>query len=263
MNEFSLSNLTKIKEAYDDEGFFIVRNVLDTDLINELDQHIDWLIARHPDLRPERLGHWLVAEDPFWVRFISDQRLLNVASLLVGPNIAFFAADYIAKPPRDGQAVSWHQDGNYWPLEPMEVITIWFAVSPSTCENGCVRVIPSSHLLGPVTHRSQTETINLLNSEVDPTVVDEHQAVDVQLNPGDISVHHPLLLHGSKANTSSQWRRGGSIQYMPVTTRIIADDWPCAFLLQGDDIAKVNHYQPTPKYVAGQHMPFTGYETWM
>ena len=130
MNEFSLSNLTKIKEAYDDEGFFIVRNVLDTDLINELDQHIDWLIARHPELRPERLGHWLVAEDPFWVRFISDQRLLNVASLLVGSNIAFFAADYIAKPPRDGQAVSWHQDGNYSALEPMEVISIWFAVSP-------------------------------------------------------------------------------------------------------------------------------------
>ena len=103
MNEFSLSNLTKIKEAYDNEGFFIVRNVLDTDLINELDQHIDWLIARHPDLRPERLGHWLVAEDPFWIRFISDQRLLNVASLLVGPNIAFLPPTILLNHPEMGR----------------------------------------------------------------------------------------------------------------------------------------------------------------
>jgi len=263
MNEFSLSNLTEIKETYDRDGFVIVRDVLDTDLVSELDRHIDWLIEHHPDLRPERLGHWLIAEDPFWVRFISDQRLLDVASTLIGPNIAFFAADYIAKPPRDGQAVSWHQDANYWGLEPMEVITVWFAVSQSTCENGCVRVIPGSHRLGPIDHRSQTDTVNLLNSEVDPAVVNERQAVDVQLNPGDVSVHHPLMLHGSKANTSSQWRRGGSIQYMPVTTRITADSWPCAFLLQGDDAAGVNDYRPIPKYVAGQHMSFKGYEAWI
>ena len=134
MNEFSLSNLTHIKEAYDRDGYVVVRNVLDADLVRELDQHIDWLIERHPDQRPERLGHWLVAQDPFWVRFISDPNLLEVAASLVGPDIAFFAADYIAKPPRDGQAIAWHQDSNYWGLEPMEVITIWFAVTSSTIE---------------------------------------------------------------------------------------------------------------------------------
>ena len=94
MSEFSLSNLTHIKETYDRDGYVVVRNVLDANLVRELDQHIDWLIERHPDLRPERLGHWLVAQDPFWVRFISDPNLLEVAGSLVGPAIAFFAADY-------------------------------------------------------------------------------------------------------------------------------------------------------------------------
>jgi len=260
MNEFSLSNLTHIKETYDRDGYVVVRNVLDANLVRELDQHIDWLIERHPDLRPERLGHWLVAQDPFWVRFISDPNLLEVAGSLVGPAIAFFAADYIAKPPRDGQAIAWHQDGNYWGLEPMEVITIWFAVTSSTIENGCVQVIPGSQRLGPVDHRSKTDAVNLLNSEVDPAVVDEEQAVNVELDAGDVSVHHPLVLHGSEANTSDRWRRGGSLQYMPVTTRITANNWPCAFLLKGEDTAGVNDYQPKPKYIAGQHMPFQGCE---
>ena len=185
---------------------------------------------------------------------------MEVAGSLVGPAIAFFAADYIAKPPRDGQAVAWHQDGNYWGLEPMEVITIWFAVTSSTIENGCVQVIPGSQRLGPVDHRSKTDAVNLLNSEVDPAVVDEEQAVNVELDAGDVSVHHPLVLHGSEANTSDRWRRGGSLQYMPVTTRITANNWPCAFLLKGEDTAGVNDYQPKPKYIAGQHMPFQGCE---
>ena len=261
MNEFDLGNLQHIKEAYNQDGYVIVRNVLDTDLVKEINQHIDWLIKRHPDLRPERLGHWLVAKDPFWFRFVSDPNLLKVATSLIGSNIAFFAADYIAKPPKYGQAVAWHQDGNYWGLEPMDVITIWFAVTSSTIKNGCVNVIPGTQKLGLLPHRPKTDTINLLNSEVDPSMVDEGKSISIELRAGDISVHHPFVLHGSSTNTSNQWRRGGSIQYMPVTTRIISKNWPCAFLLQGEDVDGTNEYQPIPKYIANQHMSFLGCES--
>ncbi len=111
IREFTKSALSGIGRAYNEDGVVIVRGVLDKSLIGELDRHIDWLMARHPDLRPESLGHWLISEDPFWFRFISDPNLLNVAEALVGRDIAFFAADYIAKPPRDGKGVLWHQDG--------------------------------------------------------------------------------------------------------------------------------------------------------
>ena len=262
VNEFVFGELTGLNAAYQRDGVVVVRKVLDADLLAELDRHIDWLIAAHPELRPERLGHWLLARDPFWVRFVSDHRLLDIAESLVGPDIAFFAADYIAKPPRQGRAVLWHQDANYWPLEPMEVLTIWFAVSKSTCQNGCVRFIPGSHRLGLLEHRSKKDTVNLLNSEVDPGFVAAGRAVEVELNPGDVSVHHPLVLHGSEANTSAHWRRGGSIQYMPATTRIADRDWPCAFLFRGRGVAGVNEYQPRPRYIAGEHMSFKGCEGW-
>ena len=262
INEFTYDNLEGIRTAYDRDGVVVVRDVLQADLVEELDKHIDWLIERHPELRPERLGHWLIAQDPFWVRFVSDKHLLDVAEAFVGPNIAFFAADYIAKPPYDGQAVCWHQDANYWPLEPMEVITIWFAVSQSTCENGCVQVIPGSHQLGPIPHQSHTENASLLGSEVPPNFVDESKAVAVELTPGDVSVHHPLTLHGSEANTSPHWRRGGSIQYMPPTTRIATNNWPSAFLFRGEGITGINDYLPIPQYDPNEHMPFLGCEAW-
>ncbi len=122
------------RAQYDRDGCAIYHDVLDGELVAEASAHVDWLAARHPDLRPENLGHTLMRDDPFWVRLISDERLLDIAEEYLGPNIALFASHYISKPPEDGQPVLWHQDGSYWPLEPMEVVTFWLAVDDSRSE---------------------------------------------------------------------------------------------------------------------------------
>jgi hypothetical protein len=115
------TSLSPQREQFDREGYTIFRNVLDPELISETDRHIAWLLERNPDLRPEQLHHWLMKDNPFWVRLISDPRLLDIAEQFVGPSIGLFASHFISKPPFDGQPVLWHQDGAYWPLEPMEV----------------------------------------------------------------------------------------------------------------------------------------------
>ena len=256
--EFTFPDLQGIQEPYDRDGYVIVRKVLDADLVGEIDRHVDWMLARHPELRPEAIPTTLIAKDPFWVRFLSDPHLLDVAESLVGPDIALFAADYICKPPGIGRALHWHQDAHYWPLEPMDVITVWFAVTKSVRANGCVRFIPGSHQLGLQAHSSERDEDILLNP-VDPTVVDEGLAVDIELEPGDISVHHPLILHGSEPNRSDSWRRGGSIQYMPATTRVTVE-WQSLFLFRGDPVEGVNDYLPSPRYIEGEHMAFRGCE---
>lgn len=83
---------------YRDDGYVIFREVIDRDLIREANDHVAWLQDRHPDLRGEELSHELVARDPFWVRLVADDRLLDIAALFVGPDIALFASHYIAKP---------------------------------------------------------------------------------------------------------------------------------------------------------------------
>ena len=206
-----------------------------------------------------------MTHDPFWIRLISDSRLLDIAELFVGPNIALFASHYLSKPPVEGLPVLWHQDGSYWPLEPMQVVTLWLAVDDSLPENGCMRVIPATQNLDLQELHRRTDVDNVLSSQIDPTLVDESKAVDLVLKAGDISVHHPNVIHGSNANTSAKRRCGLTIRYIPTSTRIRTKDnerWASAFLLRGQAVPGVNDYHPFPRYVEREHLPFRGSEEW-
>lgn len=254
---------TPEREQFDKQGYAIFRNVIDSELIAETREHVAWLMRRHPELRPENLGHTLVGQDPFWVRLVSDDRLLDVAQQFIGPDIALFASHYISKPAGDGQAVLWHQDGSYWPLDPMEVVTLWLAVDDSTPANGCMRVIPSTQGMDLQKMQQRTDVPNVLSSGIDESLVDDSKAVDIVLKAGDVSVHHPNIVHGSNANTSDRRRCGLTIRYIPTSTRITAPEWPCAFLLRGKPVPGVNEYLARPVYREGQHVPFRGSESWV
>src|SRR5512135_1064022 len=160
------------------------RNVLDAGLIAEASDHVAWLLEKNPGQRPEQLHHNLMTDDPFWVRLVSDDRLLDVAQKFIGPNIALFASNYIAKRPFDGQEVLWHQDGSFWPLEPMEVVTLWLALDDVDRENGCLRVIPGSQdsrLLSVEELQVRDDGKNVLGKGMDPSQLDDSKAVDISL----------------------------------------------------------------------------------
>jgi phytanoyl-CoA hydroxylase len=254
--------LKAAKTKFDQDGYAVFHNVLDEGLMQEAKGHIEWLIKKNPTVRPESLGHTLVKNDPFWVRLISDDRLLDIAEQFIGPDIALFAAHYISKPPFDGKQVLWHQDGSYWPLNPMKVVTLWLAVDDSFKENGCLRVVPGTQTMDLQELRSNTRVENVLESEVDPALVDESKAVDIILKSGGVSVHHPNVIHGSEANHSPFRRCGLTIRYIPTSTTITKPNWPCAFLLRGEAIPGINEYIPRPQYVEGENMRFRGCETW-
>jgi len=257
--------LHKALEEYNEKGYVVFRNVIDEELIAETREHVEWLQRKNPHLRPERLNYTLVQNDPFWVRLVSDDRLLDIAEQFIGSNIALFASHYICKPPFDGRPVLWHQDGSYWPLEPMEGITLWLAVDDSLPENGCLRVIPGTHRMDLHEVKKYRDIESVLNSEIDPSLVEEDKAVDVVLKAGDVSVHHPNIIHGSNPNHSPLRRCGLTIRYIPTTTKILTDKpvWEAAFLLRGKEITPgLNRYNPFPKYIEGEHMPFRGCENW-
>lgn len=250
-------------KQYEKEGYVLFHNALDQNLMKEAQEHVDWLMKKYPEKRPEQLSHELVANDPFWLRLISDDRLLNIAEQFIGPNIALFASHYICKPAGDGQPVLWHQDGSYWPLDPMNVVTLWLAVDDSMEENGCMQVIPGTQSMDLQEMKEKTDTDNVLNSEIDSSFVDESKAVNFVMKSGSVSVHHPNVIHGSKANNSQYRRCGLTIRYIPTDTRIITDEpWPAAFMLRGKAVPGINEYQPFPKYVEGEHVPFKGCEDW-
>ena len=250
------NDAAQLRLDYDRDGYVLVRNAIDSSLAQEACDHVHWLLAKHPELRPEDLHHPLMIGDPFWHRLVSDDRLVDLAEVFVGPNVALFATHYIAKAPRTGRPVLWHQDGAYWPLEPMEVATLWLACSESTPANGCMRVIPGTQNLDLQEMRPNKDVDNVLGSEIDASFVDDTNAVDFILAPGDVSIHNPKIVHGSNANTSDTWRIGLTIRYIPSSTRITREGAGSPYLFRGDAVAGVNEYHPRPTFDPANHFPF-------
>jgi phytanoyl-CoA hydroxylase len=258
--------LDKAALEYAEQGFSIIRNVLPPDVMDEVRAHVDWLTRKYPDLRPEHFHHPLIRNDAFWARLVSDSRLVDIAEFFLGPNLACFTAHYICKPPRTGQPVLWHQDGAYWSLSPMEALTVWLAVDESTTENGCLRMIPGSHQLPLHKPSVRTDEPNMLFSVTNEALVqewaEERGIVDIELQPGDVSIHHPNLLHCSEPNTSANRRCGLDIGYISTTTRIHSDGIYLDPLLVRGEATGRNSYRPFPAYPEGETIPFAGQDEW-
>lgn len=176
----------------------------------------------------------------------SDPRILDCIEVLMGPDIMVLSTHFFCKYPGSGtKFVAWHQDVTYWGLEPPYALTAWYAVDDSDVENGCMRVIPGSHVQGVMHHGKSSREGNLLsiNQEID-VEVDEDHVVDLELKTGQISIHHGHLIHGSNPNQSDRRRCGLTIRYCPpsvkpVKSNSIDTPWS-AVLARGED--RWNHF---------------------
>ncbi|MGA4847504.1 phytanoyl-CoA dioxygenase family protein [Streptomyces sp. G5(2025)] len=260
-------NRDAVVSEYEKNGFAILRNVLDADLIQEAHEHVEWLGRKYPDLRPEDYHHPLMRNDAFWVRMVTDERIVDIAELFLGPNVACFTAHYVCKPALDGRPVLWHQDGAYWKLQPMEALTVWAAIDESKRENGCLRIIPGSHRIPIHKPTLRTDTPNMLHSQTREDLIEEWVAragvVDIELEPGDVSIHHPNILHCSEPNTSPKRRCGLDMGFMSTTTTISNKGlYLDPILVRGEPVGAGNQYRSYPEYSPEETIPFRGHEEW-
>ncbi|NKB65280.1 MAG: hypothetical protein GKR95_25330 [Gammaproteobacteria bacterium] len=139
--------------------------------------------------------------------------VLDAVELILGPDILVHSTTVFLKPPGNS-FVSWHQDATYWGLSAPRLVSAWIALSDSTTDNGCLRVIPGSHLQ----LREHTEIHNqnnmLTTGSTLKDTMDESLAVDVTLRAGEMSFHHANLVHGSNTNNSSGNRVGFAVRYV-------------------------------------------------
>ncbi|HEX4964112.1 MAG TPA: phytanoyl-CoA dioxygenase family protein [Thermoanaerobaculia bacterium] len=152
---------------------------------------------------------------PWAYELATHPRVVDAVEDLLGPDLFIHSTRVFSKPPRDPSYVSWHQDGTYSALNSKPAPSIWIALTASTPENGCVRVIPGSHLSAKLPHRETYAPDNLLNhGEEVQAEVDESQAIDMALGPGEMSIHHVNLIHGSNPNRSDGPRIGFAISFI-------------------------------------------------
>lgn len=192
-----------------------------------------------------RLSRALNEKPYLFLRWIADvvcdSRVLDPVESVLGPDILCWAGGFFAKRPGDGAIVSWHQDATYWGLSAPDVVTAWIALTPSTPDSGCMRVIPGTHR-AQIAHRDTFAAGNLLSRGQEVQCeVNESEAVDLVLAPGEMSLHHTLLIHGSGPNRAAHPRVGLAIRYIAGHVRQTLPVPDSAMLVRGrrlhDDFA--------------------------
>ncbi len=188
---------------------------------------------------------------------VHDARILDAVEDLYGPDLLCWSSSFFIKEPRSPGFVSWHQDSTYWGLSRPDVVTAWVALSPSNRANGAMEVIPGTHLMDQIAHRDTFDKDNMLSRGQEVMVdVDPSRAVALELEPGEASLHHVRLVHGSAANPSPDRRIGFAIRYIPTDVSQIAGKSDSATLVRGDDRHGNFHLEPRatrdldPEFVA-------------
>ena len=213
--------------AYREHGYLVPRFALNASWVGSLQNALDELIRNNPGVRPEKLvSAHIEGQNDEGVK--GSQRFLELAmhpdivdmvSQLIGPDVILWGCHVFCKPAQEGYETPWHQDGHYWPIRPLATCTVWVALEPSNTSNGCLRVIPGSHrnkVLHPHLHEDRTD-LTLTQRMADGTF-DESQAVDLTLEPGQMSMHDVYMIHGAQANRSGIRRTGVALRYMPGTS---------------------------------------------
>ena len=185
--------------------------------------------------------HYLL---PWLYDLARHPRILGKVEQVLGPDILVWSTGFFSKKPHDPSYVSWHQDSTYWGLDPADIVSAWVAFTPSRRANGCMRVVPGTHTLGQIEHVDSFADENLLSRGQEVRVdVDESQAVDIELEPGEMSLHHVRIVHGSNPNPTDVPRIGFVVRYIATSCRQTGGRVPAA-LVRGED--RYGHFDPLP-----------------
>jgi non-haem Fe2+, alpha-ketoglutarate-dependent halogenase len=207
-------NAAEIRERYERDGLVFPIRVLSEAEAEEYRVALD-SIAQSSEEVFKRFDN-LHLFFPWAYKLATKKTLLDTVEAFLGPDLVIDGTLVFYKPPRDGSYASWHQDSVYsgWHLTPS--ISAWIALTPSHHGNGCMRAIPGSHQLGLLDHDNVQNDPNLLNRRGERIAmnVDESKAVDIVLQPGEMSLHHTNIVHGSNANTSAHPRIGFIVRFV-------------------------------------------------
>jgi hypothetical protein len=179
---------------------------------------------------------------PFVDEIMRRPSITGPVSQILGPDLLVWGATLFIKEAESPDHITWHQDLTYWGLDSTQEVTAWLALSPATVESGAMRFIPGSHRQAIVAHRDTFGEDNLLTRGQEIAVeVDEAEAVDVVLAPGQMTLHHGRLFHASHPNRSDDRRIGLAVRYISPDVRQTVGRKDFAVLVQGED--RFGHFE--------------------
>jgi hypothetical protein len=237
--------------AYRRDGIHFPVDVFTPDEARALQARFEATEAAHGGRLPPRINQKPHLLYPWIADLVRHPRILDAVEDVHGPDLLCWSAQFFAKNAHDPSYVSWHQDGTYWGLSSPDVITAWVALTPSVPENGCMEVVPGTHLR-QVEHVDTFADSNLLSRGQEIRVeVRPEERVPVILRPGQMSLHHVLIFHGSEPNAADYRRIGFAIRYIPTHVRQVNGPRESATLVRGTD--RFGHFDLEERPAADMH----------
>ena len=230
-------------DAYRQEGFVVVHDVLDTGELWRLRSAMDELLAgaasvdthtalyyledthtpEQPRVRRLKLPH---QHHPVFHELIRSPKLLGLMTSILGPSVRMHTSKLNLKSADYGAPVEWHQDWAFYPHTNDDVLALGVLLDDFTPDNGPMMVVPGTHF-GPI-HDHHHDGVFV--GAIDPRRIaaDIDRAVPLIAKAGSITLHHARLIHGSALNTSRRPRSFLLYEAMA------ADAWPLAGGLFGN-----------------------------
>lgn len=218
------------------EGYAIVRGFFDAAEIAEIGAALDELYAegaahgrcfRHGNLfynvaREQygseplvRMVQWPSYHQPALNRVRLDTRFAELLEPLIGSDLKQIINQVHWKAPGLLGDFAWHQDSRF--RQPASAyrnlatsyVQTGLAIDPHMPESGCMRIIPGSHLRGELEMDCSKKALGTPMSDdtLEAVGLSGEDAIDLLLEPGDLALWSPYLVHGSGKNVSEHKRR--------------------------------------------------------
>lgn len=231
MSTEDATDLAQLSDAeinrYREKGWVVPQWELPPDLIAEMRQEYEDLLARNPQVASDIIlaphqtngGSMGILGSEKWLEFATHPQLMETARQLIGEDIILWGTTLFGKPAHSGKETPWHQDGEYYPIRPLETLTLWIPLDDVTPDNGPMSFIPGSHKPHTLFSHSWVDgddkTINLVT---DPQHFVEAEAEPLILRAGQVSFHDVYMIHGSTANRTDRRRAAFIVRLMPATS---------------------------------------------
>jgi len=203
-------NSNQLKQ-YNEDGYVAPLDILTKEEALEARNEIELIEKKMPN-EIDKSGRYNVhLISPKLDAIVHNSKILDAVESIIGKNILVCSTTLFIKDPKQEGFVSYHQDAKYIGLEPHNWVTAWIAITDSNKENGCMRMWPKSHI-ELKDHNQKFNEGNLLTRGQTVEGVPESEVKPVELKAGQMSLHHPRIVHGSGINKSNDRRIGFVVQ---------------------------------------------------
>jgi len=208
-----MANLSpeQIKQ-YQDKGYLAPIEALTKDEANEVKEEIEFIEKKWPNELKGLGRNYVHLISPIFDKVVHNSKILDTVEDIIGKNILVGGTTLFIKDPDKKGFVSFHQDAKYIGFEPHNWVTAWLAITDSNEENGCMRMYSGTHKEDLKVHNEKFNDGNLLTRGQTVENVPIEKTEPVILKAGQMSLHHPKIVHGSGINKSDKRRIGFVIQ---------------------------------------------------